>query len=86
MIGELDAFPAGWELLQKKRIYHCHVKNAVKGPNGKIAWSPVDKGFIDWTAQFRDLKKVGYAAPSAWRPTGMVPPLMRNLPASTGPA
>jgi sugar phosphate isomerase/epimerase len=60
MTGELDAFPAGWNLLPKHRILHCHVKNAVKGPDGKIAWSPVGKGFIDWTAQFRDLKKAGY--------------------------
>jgi len=63
MTGELDAFPNGWELLPKHRILHCHVKNAVKGPDGKIAWSPVDKGFIDWKAQFRDLKMVGYRAP-----------------------
>lgn len=60
MRGELDAFPTGWNLLPKNRILHCHVKNAVKGPDGKIAWSPVDKGFIDWTAQFRDLKSIGY--------------------------
>lgn len=60
MRGELDAFPAGWNLLPKHRILHCHVKNAVKSPDGKIAWSPVDKGFIDWTAQFRDLKNIGY--------------------------
>jgi sugar phosphate isomerase/epimerase len=60
MRGELDAFPNGWNLLPKHRILHCHVKNAVKGPDGKIAWSPVDKGFIDWTAQFRDLKNIGY--------------------------
>ncbi|MEO6817714.1 MAG: sugar phosphate isomerase/epimerase family protein [Edaphobacter sp.] len=60
MRGELDAFPTGWNLLPKHRILHCHVKNAVKGPDGKIAWAPVDKGFIDWTAQFRDLKNIGY--------------------------
>ena len=60
MHGELDAFPVGWDLLPKHRIYHCHVKNAVKGPDGKIAWSPVDKGFVDWTAQFRALKNIGY--------------------------
>jgi len=60
MRGELDAFPTGWNLLPKNRIHHCHVKNAVKGPNGKIAWSPVDKGYIDWAAQFRDLKNAGY--------------------------
>lgn len=60
MRGELDAFPVGWNLLPKNRILHCHVKNAVKGPDGKIAWSPVDKGFVDWTAQFRALKNAGY--------------------------
>lgn len=60
MRGELNAFPTGWDLLPKGRIHHCHVKNAVKGPDGKIAWSPVDKGFVDWTAQFRALKNVGY--------------------------
>lgn len=60
MLGELDAFPKGWDLLPKHRILHCHVKNAVKGPDGKIAWSPVDKGFVDWAAQFRALKNSGY--------------------------
>jgi len=60
MRGELDAFPAGWELLPKKRIRHCHVKNAVKGTDGKIAWSPVGTGIIDWVAQFRALAKSGY--------------------------
>ena len=36
------------------------VKNAVKNAEGKIEWSPVDKGIIDWTAQFRALKQAGY--------------------------
>jgi sugar phosphate isomerase/epimerase len=60
MRGELDAFPAGWNLLPKNRIHHCHCKNAVKGADGKIEWSPVGKGFIDWAAQFRALKQAGY--------------------------
>jgi sugar phosphate isomerase/epimerase len=25
-----------------------------------MAWSPVDIGFIDWVAQFRALKQIGY--------------------------
>jgi sugar phosphate isomerase/epimerase len=61
MRGEFDAFPAAWDTLPKKRIHHCHVKNAVKNEAGKIEWSPVAKGFIDWTAQFRALKQAGYA-------------------------
>jgi sugar phosphate isomerase/epimerase len=60
MRGELDAFPGGWEALPKDRIHHCHCKNAVKSAEGKIEWSPVDKGFIDWAAQFRALKQVGF--------------------------
>lgn len=60
MRGELDAFPTAWEMLPKDRIHHCHCKNAVKGADGKIVWSPVDKGYIDWTAQFRALKAAGY--------------------------
>lgn len=58
--GELDAFPGGWNVLPKNRIYHCHVKNAVKNADGKIDWSPVSKGYVDWTAQFRALKDAGY--------------------------
>ena len=60
MRGELDAFPAAWDLLPKDRIHHCHVKNSVKGADGKIEWAPVGTGFIDWTAQFRALHKIGY--------------------------
>jgi sugar phosphate isomerase/epimerase len=60
MRGELDAFPGGWEALPKNRIHHCHCKNAVKDATGKIEWSPVGKGIIDWTAQFRALRQAGY--------------------------
>jgi sugar phosphate isomerase/epimerase len=60
MRGELDAFPAAWAGLPKDRIHHCHVKNAVKNADGKIEWSPVGTGFIDWTAQFRALRQIGY--------------------------
>ena len=60
MRGELDAFPTAWNLLPKDRIHHCHCKNAVKNAEGKIEWSPVDKGIIDWTAQYRALKQTGY--------------------------
>ncbi len=61
MRGEFDAFPDGWNALPKERIHHCHVKNAVKDSAGKVEWSPVDVGIIDWTAQFRALKGIGYS-------------------------
>jgi sugar phosphate isomerase/epimerase len=60
MRGELDAFPAAWDTLPKNRIHHCHCKNAVKNAQGKIEWAPVGTGFIDWTAQFRALRQIGY--------------------------
>ena len=60
MRGELDAFPVAWNLIPKDRIHHCHCKNAIKGAGDKIEWSPVDKGYIDWAAQFRALKQMGY--------------------------
>ncbi len=60
MRGELDAFPAAWQLLPKNRIHHCHVKNARTDAAGKIVWSPVGEGYIDWSAQFRALAQVGY--------------------------
>jgi sugar phosphate isomerase/epimerase len=60
MRGELDAFPAAWETIPKNRIHHCHCKNAVRAADGKIEWSPVGTGFIDWAAQFRALKQAGF--------------------------
>ena len=44
----------------EKSNHHCHCKNAIKDASGKIVWSPVDKGYVDWTAQFRALKQAGY--------------------------
>ncbi len=61
MRGEFDAYPNGFDALPKNRIHHCHVKNAVKDDAGKVVWAPVDKGYIDWAAQFRALEKIGYS-------------------------
>lgn len=58
--GEVDAWPGGWNALPKDRIAHCHVKDAVrKGADG-FAWEAVGGGIIDWTAQFKALKEIGY--------------------------
>jgi sugar phosphate isomerase/epimerase len=58
--GEVDVFPVGFNMLPKERIHHCHVKNVVNNDAGKREWAPVDKGYIDWAAQFRALKAAGY--------------------------
>ena len=60
MRGETDAYPAAWEMLPKDRIHHCHVKNAVRNSAGKVEWSPVSSGFIDWSGQFKALKQAGF--------------------------
>jgi len=61
MRGEFDAFPGGWNAIPKDRIHHCHVKNAVKDSTGKVVWSPVDIGYVDWVAQFKAFKEIGYS-------------------------
>ena len=76
--GELDAYPAGFDLLPKDRIGHCHVKCAVTKPGGdpehSYEWAPVGKGLPDWTAQFRALKQAGYhhavSLETHWRGAG----------------
>ncbi len=74
MRGELDAFPVGWNALPKNRIRHCHCKNAIKDSSGKIVWSPVDQGYIDWAAQFQALNAAGYrdavSLETHWRGAG----------------
>jgi sugar phosphate isomerase/epimerase len=60
LTGELDAFPAGWNMLPKNRIHHCHIKNVIKDASGKLGWSPIGKGYVDWASQFRALKAAGY--------------------------
>ena len=72
--GEHDAFPVGWAMLPKDRILHCHCKNTVLTDSGKAAWSPVDIGLIDWAAQFRALRAIGYhnaiSLETHWRGAG----------------
>lgn len=60
--GELDAFPAGWDLLPKDRIGHCHVKCAIPklGTKSGFEWAPVGKGLPDWVEQFKAFKKIKY--------------------------
>jgi sugar phosphate isomerase/epimerase len=74
MHGELDAYPSGFALLPKERIIHCHCKNVARDAAGKLQWSPVDIGFINWAAQFRALEKMGYrgaiSLETHWRGAG----------------
>ena len=74
--GELDAFPAGFALIPKDRIGHCHVKCAVAKPGTKsgFEWAAVGQGIPDWVAQFRALRQAGYrdavSLETHWRGAG----------------
>ena len=59
-LGETP-FPNGWDALDKSRICHIHLKDAVKLPNGHFKWMPVGGGKIDFIGQFRALKAMHYS-------------------------
>ena len=69
------AFPDGYNLLPKNRIGHCHCKDAAQSNAGENeTWAPMGEGIIDWTGQFRALRKDGYrfavSLETHWRGTG----------------
>jgi len=54
-------FPNGYEALDKKRIWHMHLKDAAPNPKGgEPVWMPIGAGKIDYLGQFRALIKNGY--------------------------
>ncbi len=56
--GEIP-YPNGYNLLPKDRIGHCHCKDAIKKGKG-YDWAPMGGGFVEWTGQFKALKRDGY--------------------------
>jgi L-ribulose-5-phosphate 3-epimerase len=59
--GELKPYPDGYELLDKKRMWHMHLKDAAPNPKGgEAVWMPIGTGKIDYVEQFRALLKNGY--------------------------
>jgi sugar phosphate isomerase/epimerase len=74
MAGEFDAFAAAWDLLPKKRIGHCHCKNARENEAGQIVWASIGAGRIDWKAQFKALAAADYrnavSLETHWRGAG----------------
>jgi len=53
-------FPNGYELLDKSRIWHMHLKDGAPGKKGEVEWAPIGSGKIDFVGQFRALLKNGY--------------------------
>lgn len=58
----LDGTPydAGYALLPKNRIGHCHCKDVVRKPDHKYDWAPVGGGMVNWTGQLRALQHDGF--------------------------
>ncbi|HTZ47116.1 MAG TPA: sugar phosphate isomerase/epimerase family protein [Verrucomicrobiae bacterium] len=54
-------FPNGYDVLDKKRIWHMHLKDAAPGAKpGESQWMPIGSGKIDFIGQFRALIRDGY--------------------------
>jgi len=54
-------FPNGYEVLDKKRMWHMHLKDAAPSLKGGDAeWKPIGSGKIDFLGQFRALIKNDY--------------------------
>ena len=81
--GEIP-FPNGFDLLPKKRIGHCHVKNVKRDESqppksgrimpAKHEWEPVGTGVVDWVGQIKALHAMGYhyalSLETHWRGAG----------------
>jgi sugar phosphate isomerase/epimerase len=74
MRGDIP-FPDSYERLPKDRIGHVHCKDVTRKEGGLgFAWSAMGQGIIDWTGQFRALKRDGYrravSLETHWRGAG----------------
>jgi len=67
-------YPAGYGLLPKNRIGHCHCKDVVSKPDHKYDWAPVGAGIIDWVGQLQALQRDGFryglSLETHWRGAG----------------
>jgi sugar phosphate isomerase/epimerase len=71
-------YPAGYNLLPKSRIGHCHckdIKNIASPSDSKEpGWAAMGAGVIDWVGQFTALKRDGYhyavSLETHWRGAG----------------
>ncbi len=54
------AFPDGYRALDPARIFHVHLRDYKKQPDGKVAWTAVGQGEFDNLGQIRALRKDGY--------------------------
>jgi L-ribulose-5-phosphate 3-epimerase len=67
-------YPAGYQLLPKERIGHCHCKDVLRKPDHKYDWAPVGGGIVDWIGQLQALLRDGFhyslSLETHWRGAG----------------
>jgi sugar phosphate isomerase/epimerase len=67
-------YPAGYQLLPKDRIGHCHCKDVVRKSDHKYDWAPVGGGIVDWVGQLQALQRDGFryalSLETHWRGAG----------------
>jgi sugar phosphate isomerase/epimerase len=52
-------YPEGYEII-KKHMVHMHLKDAVRGSDGKATGVPIGEGQVDYAGHFKALKQDGY--------------------------
>src|SRR5690554_4347431 len=60
-MGEVDAFPAGFEAVSGPELLHVHVKDLVFTDAGKPQFVPTGEGLLDYRGQFQALADSGYS-------------------------
>ena len=72
-------YSAGYQLLPKDRLGHCHCKDVVRKPDDKdkkdkYDWAPVGAGIVDWVGQLQALQRDGFhyglSLETHWRGAG----------------
>jgi sugar phosphate isomerase/epimerase len=53
-------YPAGYQLLPKTRIGHCHCKDVMRQPDQKYEWAAVGAGDVNWVGQLQALQRDGF--------------------------
>ncbi len=59
-MGDEEPFPAGYERLDPARIFHLHLRDYKRTPDGSAEWCGVGQGEFDHVGQMRALLDDGY--------------------------
>ncbi|MCB1019705.1 MAG: sugar phosphate isomerase/epimerase, partial [Acidobacteria bacterium] len=59
-MGDKEPFPAGYKRLDPKRIFHVHLRDYKRTPDGSAEWCGVGQGEFDHVGQIRAMLADGY--------------------------